>query len=176
VKIILKEHVEGVGHLGDVLDVKDGFARNFLLPRKKAIEASERNVKEFEHHKRVMAGKAQKEKLEIETFAKKLSAVSLTITAKAGKDNKLFGSVTTKDIEERLTEQGFTIDRRKIQLDQPIKTLGTVAVPIKLHRDITATVSLEVVKNQEDEAPAEETEKSAEKKPRHKKAKDAKDE
>lgn len=153
-KVLLKEHVEGVGHLGDVLEVSDGFARNYLLPRKKAIEANERNVREFEHHKRLMAEKARKEKLELEAYAKKLSAVSLTFTVQAGKDGKLFGSVTSKDIEEGLAEKGFAVDRKKIQLAQPIKTLGTVAVPIKLHRDVTATVSIEVVKKQEEEAAA----------------------
>ena len=150
-KVLLKEHIEGVGHLGDVLEVSDGFARNFLLPRKKAIEASERNVKEFEHHARVMADKARKEKIELEAHAKRISAVSLTFTMQAGKDGKLFGSVTSKDIEEGLAEKGFAIDRRKIQLPQPIKALGTVAVPIKLHRDVTATVSVEVMKQQQDE-------------------------
>lgn len=153
-KVLLKEHVEGVGHLGDVLEVSDGFARNYLLPRNKAIEANERNVKEFEHHRRLMAEKARKEKLELEAYAKKLSAVSLTFTVQAGKDGKLFGSVTSKDIEESLAEKGFAVDRKKIQLAQPIKTLGTVAVPIKLHRDVTATVCVEVVTKQEETAAA----------------------
>jgi len=155
-KVILKEHIEGVGHLGDVLEVSDGFARNFLLPRKKALEASSRNVKEFEHATRVMAEKAKKEKVELEAHAKKISAVSLTITMKAGKDGKLFGSVTSKDIEEGLAGKGVTVDRKKIHLAQPIKALGTVAVPIKLHRDVTATVSVEVVKKQEEETAAHE--------------------
>lgn len=150
-KVILKEHIEGVGHLGDVMEVSDGFARNFLLPRKKALEANSRNVNEFAHATRVIAEKAKKEKVELEAHARKISAVSLTITMKAGKDGKLFGSVTSKDIEEGLAEKGFTIDRRKIHLAQPIKALGTVAVPIKLHRDVTATVSIEVVKKQEEE-------------------------
>ncbi len=155
-KVILKENVEGVGHLGDLLDVSDGFARNYLLPRRKALEANTRNVKELEHAKRTMADKAKKEKLEIEALAKKMSAVSLTITAQVGKDDKLFGSVTTKDIAEGLVEQGFTVDRRKIQLAQPIKELGTVAVSVKLHRDVTATVAVHVVrKAQEPEAAVE---------------------
>ena len=169
-KVILKEHIEGVGHLGDVLEVSDGFARNFLLPRKKALEANSRNVKEFEHATRVIAEKAKKEKVELEAHAKKISSVSLTITMQAGKDGKLFGSVTSKDIEQGLAEKGFTIDRKKIHLAQPIKALGIVAVPIKLHRDVTATVSIEVVKKHEDEAPAPDTEKSTDKK--HKKDKE----
>lgn len=152
-KVILQENVDGVGHLGDVLDVSDGFARNYLLPRRKALQASPRNVKAFEHAKRVMGERANKEKLEIEGLAKKLSAVSLTITAQVGKDDKLFGSVTVKDIAEGLAAQGFEVDRRKIQLAQPIKELGTFAVPVKLHRDVTASVSVVVGKKQEAESP-----------------------
>lgn len=155
-KVLLKEHIEGVGHLGDVLEVSDGFARNFLLPRKKAIEASERNVSEFEHHRRIVAEKARKEKIELEAHAKSISAVALTFTMQAGKDGKLFGSVTSKDIEEGLAEKGVTIDRKKIQLPQPIKALGTTTVAIKLHRDVTATVSIEVVKKQAEEGDAQE--------------------
>ena len=152
-KVILKDNVEGVGHLGDLLDVKDGFARNYLLPRGKALEANPRNMKTLEHAKRVLGEKAKKEKQEVEAVAKKVSAVTLTITAQVGKDDKLFGSVTAKDIAEGLAEHGFTVDRRKIQLAQPIKELGTVTVPVKLHRDVTASVTLHVVKKQSGEAP-----------------------
>lgn len=155
-KVILKDNVEGVGHLGDLLDVKDGFARNYLLPRGKALEANPRNVKTLEHAKRVLGEKAKKEKQEVEAVAKKVSAVTLTITAQVGKDDKLFGSVTAKDIAEGLAEHGFTVDRRKIQLAQPIKELGTVTVPVKLHRDVTASVTLHVVKKQSGEAQTEE--------------------
>lgn len=151
-KVILQENVEGVGHLGDLLDVSAGFARNFLLPRRKAIEANPRNLKAFEHAKRIMAEKVKKERVELEGLAKKISSVSVTITAQVGKDDKLFGSVTTKDIVEALAEQGLMIDRRKIQLAQPIKELGIVTVPIKLHRDVTASVSVQVVKKPEPEA------------------------
>jgi large subunit ribosomal protein L9 len=148
-KVILQENVEGVGHLGEVLDVSTGYARNYLLPRKKALEANPRNVKALEHAKRLMAERARKEKAEIEVLAKKISAVSLTIPVQVGKDDKLFGSVTTKDIAEALEERGFSMDRRKIQLGQSIKELGTVAVPIKLHHEVTATISVAVVKKQE---------------------------
>ncbi len=154
-KVILQETLEGVGHLGDLLDVADGFARNYLLPRGKALEANTRNVKALEHTKRVTAGKAKKERRELEAFAKKISAVSLRITAKVGKDDKMFGSVTSKDIAEGLAEQGVTLDRRKIVLDHPIKELGTVYVPVKLHRDVTASVAVHVVT--QDEQKAEET-------------------
>lgn len=148
-KVILQETLEGVGHLGDLINVADGFARNYLLPRRKAVEADSRSIKAFEHAKRVAAEKAKKEKLEIEVHAKKVSAVSLTIEMQAGKDDKLFGSVTTKDIAEGLAAQGVTVDRRKIQLAQPIKELGTVVVPIKMPRDVVATVKVHVVKKQD---------------------------
>ena len=155
-KVILQENVEGVGHLGDLLDVADGYARNYLFPRGKALEANPRNVKALEHTKRVMAEKAKKEKLEIEAYAKKISAVSLTMTPQVGKDDKLFGSVTAKDIAEGLAEKGFTVDRRRIQLGQPIKELGTFSVPIKLHHEVTANVSVTVAKNEEAESKREE--------------------
>jgi len=153
-KVILQETLEGVGHLGDLINVADGFARNYLLPRRKAVEADSRSMKAFEHVKRVAAEKAKKEKLEIEAHAKEVSAVSLTIEMQAGKDDKLFGSVTTKDIAEGLAVQGVTVDRRKIQLAHPIKELGTVSVPIKMHRDVVATVTVRVVKKQEAEEPS----------------------
>lgn len=155
-KVILQETMEGVGHLGDLINVADGFARNYLLPRKKAVEADSRSIKAFEHVKRVAAEKAKKEKLEIEAHAKKVSAVSLTIEAKVGKDDKMFGSVTAKDIAEGLVAQGVTVDRRKIQLAHPIKEIGTVTVPIKMPRDVMAMVTVHVVKKQEpEEASAE---------------------
>jgi large subunit ribosomal protein L9 len=151
-KVILQETMEGVGHLGDVIDVSDGYARNFLLPRHKAVEANSRNIKAFEHAKRVAAEKAKKEKLEIESYGKKLSAASVTIEVQVGKEDKLFGSVTSKDIAERLAEQGFVVDRRKVQLAQPIKELGTFAIAVKLPRDVTAAVTVHVVKKQEAES------------------------
>lgn len=153
-KVILQETLEGVGHLGDLINVADGFARNYLLPRRKAVEANNRSIKAFEHAKRAAAEKAKKEKLEIEAHAKKVSAVTLTLEAQVGKDDKMFGSVTTKDIAEGLSAQGFTVDRRKIQLAQPIKELGTVTVPIKMPREVTATVTVRVVKKQDTEAPS----------------------
>jgi large subunit ribosomal protein L9 len=155
-KVILQETLEGVGNLGDLLDVSPGFARNYLLPRNKAVEANNRNIKEFEHAKRVTAEKAKKERLEIESFAKKVSTVSLTMPMQVGKDDKLFGSVTAKDIAEGLAEQGFPVDRRKIQLPQPIKELGTFAIAVKLPRDVSASISVHVVKKQEAEPPAAE--------------------
>ena len=149
-KVILQETLEGVGHLGDLINVADGFARNFLLPRGKAVEADSRSISAFEHAKRVAAEKAKKEKLEIEAQAKKVSAATLTIEAQVGKDDKMFGSVTAKDIAEGLAARGYTVDRRKIQLAHPIKELGTVSVPIKMPRDVVATVTVHVVKKQQE--------------------------
>ena len=148
-KVILQETMDGVGHLGDLVNVSDGYARNFLLPRNKAVEANSRNIKAFEHTKRVTAERAKKEKLEIEAQAKKISAVTVTVYAQVGKDDKMFGSVTVKDIAEKLAEQSFTVDRRKIQLAQPIKELGTFTVPVKLPRDVTAAVTVRVEKKQD---------------------------
>jgi large subunit ribosomal protein L9 len=156
-KVILQENIDGVGHTGDLLDVSTGFARNYLLPSKKALEASTRNVKAVEHAKRTMAEKAKKERLEVEGVAKQMSAVSLTMEVQAGKDDKLFGSITAKDIAEGLLAKGFTVDRRKIQLAQPIKELGTVIVPVKLHHQVTASVSVTVVKQHDAEVSAVES-------------------
>ncbi|MBI3809731.1 MAG: 50S ribosomal protein L9 [Nitrospirae bacterium] len=151
-KVILREDVQGVGNIGDVLEVARGYARNYLLPRNKAVEATGRNLKAVDHAKRMITEKAKKEKAEVEEYAKKVSATAVTITAQVGKDDKLFGSVTTKDIAEALAAKGIEVDKRKIHLDHPIKELGTVSVSIKLHAQVTATVSVTVAKA---EAPAE---------------------
>jgi len=151
-KVILREDVQGVGNIGDVLEVAPGYARNYLLPRSKAVEATGRNLKSVDHAKRVIADKAKKEKAEVEEYAKKVSAAAVTITVQVGKDDKLFGSVTTKDIAEALAAQGIEVDKRKIHLDHPIKELGTVSVSVKLHSQVTATVNVTVAKA---EAPAE---------------------
>ncbi len=151
-KVILQEPVDGVGHTGDLLDVSDGFARNYLLPRKKAVEANSRNLKAFEHAKRLVAEKVRKEKEELEGLAKKIAGVSLTMTVQVGKDDKLFGSVTAKDIAEELAARGIVIDRRKIQLSQPIKEVGLVTVPIKLHPEVTASLAVTVAKQPESDA------------------------
>ena len=154
-KVILQETVDGLGHLGDLLEVSNGFARNYLLPRRKALEANTRNIKVLEHTKRVTAEKAKKERLEFEGLGKQVSGVSLTIPVQVGKENKLFGSVTSKDIAEGIGQKGFTVDRRKIHLEHPIKELGTYTIPVKLHRDVTAQVTVHVVPQEEQSEPAE---------------------
>jgi len=147
-KVILREDVQGVGNIGDILEVAPGYARNFLFPRNKAVEATGRSLKTVEHAKRVIGEKARREKAALEEIAKKVSAIAVTIPVQVGKDDKLFGSVTAKDIAEALAAQGVEVDKRKIELGNPIKELGTVSVPIKLHSQVTATVSVTVVKTE----------------------------
>jgi large subunit ribosomal protein L9 len=154
-KVILREDVEGVGNIGDVLEVARGFARNYLLPRNKAVEATSRSLKAVEHAKRVIGEKAKKEKATLEEYATKVSAVSVTIPVNVGKDDKLFGSVTTKDIADALIAQGIEVDKRKIHLEHPIKELGTTRVAIKLHSQVSAQVNVTVVKAQPAESSAE---------------------
>ncbi|MCA9472491.1 MAG: 50S ribosomal protein L9 [Nitrospirales bacterium] len=145
-KVILKEDVDGLGYLGDLLTVADGYARNYLIPRKKAILANPRNIKAFEHLKRVATHQLKKELQGLGELGKRIASVSMTFEVQTGKDDKLFGSVTSKDIGERLSQEGIEIDRRKISLAQPIKELGTYAVPVKLHREVVPEVSVTVVK------------------------------
>jgi len=145
-KVILREDLQGVGNIGDILEVAPGYARNFLFPRNKAVEATGRSLKAIEHAKRVVGEKARKEKAVLEEVAKKVSAIAVTIPVQVGKDDKLFGAVTAKDIAEAIAAQGVEVDKRKIELGHPIKELGTVSVPVKLHSQVTATVSVTVVR------------------------------
>ena len=156
-KVILKENVEGLGYLGDLLTVADGYARNYLIPRKKAVLANPRNLKTFEHLKRVASQHTKKELQGLEELGKKISQVALTFEVQTGKDDKLFGSVTSKDLGDRLAEEGLEIDRRKIQLAQPIKELGTFSIPVKLHREVVPEFSVTVVKKGGEESVAEES-------------------
>lgn len=164
-KVILQENVDNLGYVGDILEVANGYARNFLFPRGMALEASSRNVKALEHAKRITAHKARKVTHSLQELAEKMGKVALTIPMQTGKDDKLFGSVTAKDIEEGLLAQGFEVDRRKIQLPQPIKELGTSSVAIKLHRDIVAQVSVSVVKKGDDGAGSIEPQPPSESRP-----------
>ena len=145
-KVILQETVENLGYVGDVLDVADGYARNYLLPRSKALLANPRNVKSLEHAKRVTAQKAKKVAHGMQELADRMSKVNLSFSVKTGKDDKLFGSVTSKDIEEALRKEGFEVDKRRIQLSQPIKELGVATIGVKLHPDIVAQVTVTTVK------------------------------
>lgn len=159
-KVILKENVEGLGYLGDLLTVADGYARNFLLPRGKAVVADTRNLKRLDHLKRIAAHQSKKELQGLELVSNQIGGVSLTFPVQTGKDDKLFGSVTSKDIADGLADQGIEIDRRKIQLSQPLKELGTFSVPIKLHRDVVPQVSVSIIKKGVDELKTEPTDVS----------------
>jgi len=150
-KVILQENVEGLGYLGDVLTVANGYGRNFLLPQKKAVLAEERQVKLLQHVKRQIDQKAKKELEALGDVGKQMSNVSLTFEVQTGKDDKLFGSVTSMDIAEQLAVKGIEVDRRKIQLPNPLKELGTYTVPIKLHREVVAKITVTVVKQAGDE-------------------------
>jgi large subunit ribosomal protein L9 len=142
--------------LGDVLTVANGYGRNFLLPQKKAVLAEERQVKLLQHVKRQIDQKAKKELEALGDVGKQMSNVSLTFEVQTGKDDKLFGSVTSMDIAEQLAAKGLEVDRRKIQLPHPLKELGTYTVPIKLHREVVAQITVTVVKQAGDEPVAEE--------------------
>jgi len=145
-QIILQEDVEKLGHRGEVVDVAEGYARNFLLPRKLALVASAGNLKRLERMRVVFAKRDATEKSDAQKLAEVLGGVTLSLARKAGENDQLFGSVTASDISEALAAQKFTIDRRKIQLAEPIKLIGDYQVPIKLHRDVVATVKLTVTR------------------------------
>ncbi|HTA52350.1 MAG TPA: 50S ribosomal protein L9 [Candidatus Acidoferrum sp.] len=145
-QIILQEDVEKLGTRGQVVEVKEGYARNFLLPRKLALEASAGNMKRLEKMRAVFAKKEAVEKGDAQKLAELLAGVSLELIRKAGETDQLFGSVTSADISEALAAKGFTVDKRKIALAEPIKVIGEYEVPLKLHREVSATVKLTVKK------------------------------
>jgi large subunit ribosomal protein L9 len=144
-KVILKENVESLGKTGDMLNVADGYARNFLIPRDLAIEASSRNIKALKHEKMLIAHKAEREKKKAESLLEEFSDVTCTISKRIGEQDKLFGSVTTKDIEKSLREQGIEIDRKNIVLEEPIKSTGEFSVKVKLSPEVTADITISVV-------------------------------
>ncbi|RXH57887.1 50S ribosomal protein L9 [Granulicella sibirica] len=143
-EVILKEDVNKLGHRGDVVKVADGYGRNYLLPGKLAIVANAANKAVIEQMKGSAIRKLAKEKVVAEDLATKLSSVELSFERKVGDNDHLFGSVTSSDIAHQLEEKGFTIDRRKISLEEPLKTIGEFHVPIKLHRDVTSHVKVTV--------------------------------
>jgi large subunit ribosomal protein L9 len=143
-EVILKEDVNKLGNRGDVVKVADGYGRNYLLPGKLAIEASSNNKAVIEQMKGSSIRKLAKEKIEAEELSKKLEAVELVFERKVGENEHLFGSVTSGDIAHQLEEKGYTIDRRKISLEEPLKTLGEFHVPIKLHREVTSHLKVTV--------------------------------
>jgi large subunit ribosomal protein L9 len=144
-QVILLDDVPKLGNTGDLVNVKPGFARNYLLPKKKATLASERNKRELEHQQREAGKKREKMKAGAVKLGGDVEGKIVTIARKVGEQDKLFGSVTTQDIERGLAAIGFEIDRRRILLDQPIKALGIYKLGIKLHADVTANIQLWVV-------------------------------
>jgi len=144
VEVILRDDVAHLGKIGDVVRVKPGYARNYLLPRGLAIEANRKNLRMLEHQKRVIAVKAERENKAAEAVATKMNGLQLTVRAKAGEEGRLFGSVTNLDVERLLGEKGYTVDRRKIALAEPIKQLGTFPIEVQVGRGIRVTVELTV--------------------------------
>jgi len=145
-KVILLQDSPKLGMIGDLVQVKNGFARNHLIPKKLALPANLQNIKSLNHQKHLLDQKQNRVKKEAEKLSNKIEAASCTIAKPAGEEDKLFGSVTSIDIEETLKEDNITIDRKKIQLEEPIKTLGIYKVPIKLHPEVTANLKVWVVK------------------------------
>ena len=144
-EVILREHVDNLGRRGDLVKVADGYARNYLLPRKMALLATAGNKKVIEREKAKFEAKEAEEQKVAQAVADRLGSVEIEIARKVGETDALFGSVTNADIAEALSAKGFDIDRRKIQLHEPIKKLGEFKVPVKLHRDVVVTLNVKVV-------------------------------
>ncbi|KAA3608802.1 MAG: 50S ribosomal protein L9 [Calditrichaeota bacterium] len=145
-EILLREDYKGVGEAGSVVKVKDGFARNFLIPQGIAFMATENNKKRYENDQKQKGWRKERDKAKAEELSKVLENISCTISVQVGEEDKLFGSVTSQNIADVLKEQGHEIDKRKILLEEPIKSLGIYSVNIKLHTDVEATVKVWVVK------------------------------
>jgi large subunit ribosomal protein L9 len=144
IQVILQQDLKNLGKSGELVKVRPGYARNYLIPRSLAMPATVTNVKQIEHQQRISAAAAAKSRSEATTLAEKIGAVTVTITRKIGEEDRLFGSVTTKDIAAGLKEKGFDVDRKKIELTDAIRTAGTFPVTVKLLGDVTATFKVEV--------------------------------
>lgn len=144
-EVILKEDIANVGKIGEVVRVRDGYARNFLLPRGLVLEANKKNLKSFEHSKKVIGEQKQKILRHAQAMGEQLTGVALVLPMKVGEEGKLFGSVTNMQIEKALKAKGLTVDRRKIQLNEPIKVAGDYEVPVRLAADLTVALKVSVV-------------------------------
>ncbi|MFC1863129.1 50S ribosomal protein L9 [Thermodesulfobacteriota bacterium] len=144
-KVVITKDMDDLGLEGDIVDVSNGYARNFLIPKGIALEASNQNIKMMESKKKKIEIKRLKAKEDAEKVKERLTGVEITINQKVGEEDKLYGSVTSMDIAARLEEQGITIDRRKINLDKPIKSIGEFEVPIKIYPGVTGTVKVKVL-------------------------------
>ncbi len=144
-KVILKETIKHVGKTGQIVEVKDGYARNYLIPKGFALEANIKNVRSLEHEVRVLQERAKKNRDSAQDLADRVSALTLTIMAKGGEEGKLFGSVTTMDVADALVKEGIEIDKRKIFMEEPIKRIGSYSASIKLHPDVSVQLNIQVV-------------------------------
>lgn len=144
-QVILREDIDKLGKIGDLVKVADGYARNFLVPGKKAIEATPKNLNAMNHAKKMVSDRLRKLKKEAAADAERIKSLSITIKAKVGEEGKLFGSVTSMDIVEAMKAQGVVIDKRKLVLDEPIKRLGDFTIAVKLHSDVTADFKVSVI-------------------------------
>jgi large subunit ribosomal protein L9 len=145
-EVILREHVDNLGRRGDIVKVADGYARNYLLPRKLALPATDGNRKHVERERKIMETREAEEKSQAEAIAARLASVDIAIARRVGDTEQLYGSVTAADIAEYLKGKGFDVDRRKLILPEPIKTLGSHNVPLKLHREVTVPLTVQVVR------------------------------
>jgi large subunit ribosomal protein L9 len=152
-EVILKEDITNLGKIGEVVRVRDGYARNYLLPRGLVLLANKKNIKTFEHQKKLVGDQKQKTMRRAQAVADELAGVSLTIRMRTGEEGKLFGSVTNIQIEKALKAKGLNVDRRKIHLDEPIKTLGDYEIPIRLSADLAVPLRLSVVSEDGGKAP-----------------------
>lgn len=145
-KVILKQNIDDHGKIGEIINVSDGFARNYLIPKGLAAEASSRTIQSLEHEKKKILQKAEKERQNAQILLDKLVGVNCVIARRVGEQDKLFGSVSTKDIESALKEQGLDMDRKNIVMDEPIKALGEFAVKIKIAAGLSTEIKVQVVK------------------------------
>jgi large subunit ribosomal protein L9 len=143
-KVILTKDLENLGKAGALVEVKPGYGRNYLLPRQLAVLATAKNMRQLDHQKAGILARASKEKANMDAMAKKLSAIEVKFTRKVGEQNKLFGSVTSKDVHEQLTSQGYQVERKQIHLPEPLKEIGTHEVEVKLHADVSAKVKITI--------------------------------
>ncbi len=144
-EVILREHVEHLGARGDVVKVTPGYARNYLLPRKLALAVTENNRRQIEREKKLAEARDMEERAAADAVAARLSAIEIEIARRVGENDTLYGSVTSADVAQALKEKGFDIDKRKIQLPEPLKALGESTVPVKIHREVVAPVKVRVV-------------------------------
>jgi large subunit ribosomal protein L9 len=147
-QIILKQRLENLGQAGDVVSVKSGYARNYLIPQGLAYEANDSNLKRIDRERAQITKRTQEEHSAASERAKQIEGTSVTFTARAGEEGKLFGSITASDIAEKLAEQGIQIDRKQIVLEEPIKALGVFSVPVRLHAEVKPEIKVWVIKDE----------------------------